>query len=189
MRPSLARPATDANGAYRAAGACPPSRGSGECVVVPIGKASLFSEAWPMRSLRPHQARTPSRRRFRQLGDGAFGLSIGDRLDSVEPMTSTPPATRSSLDARSERAPLDSGVPLARDNATAPDVVAVVGLPRERDRAPSSRFSCWPSRRSRSTRRSRSSSSRCSWPASSCWSAWTSSSCGGFWHRCSGSPR
>ena len=92
---------------------CPPSRGSGECVVVPIGKASLFSEAWPMRSLRPHQARTPSRRRFRQLGDGAFGLSVGDRLDGVEPMTSTPPATRSSLDARSARAPLDSGVPLA----------------------------------------------------------------------------
>ena len=55
----------------------------------------------------------PSRRRFRQLGDGAFGLSIGDRLDSVEPMTSTPPATRSSLDARSARAPSGSGVPPA----------------------------------------------------------------------------
>ena len=81
-------------------------------MVVPIGKASLFSEAWPMRSRRPHQTRTPSRRRFRQLGDGAFGLSIGDRLDSVEPMTSTPPATRPSLDARSGRAPLNGGVPL-----------------------------------------------------------------------------
>ena len=73
-------------------------------------QGQLFSEAWPMRSLRPHQMRTPSRRRFRQLGDGAFGLSIRDRLDSVEPMTSTPPATRSSLDARSTRAPSDSGV-------------------------------------------------------------------------------
>jgi two-component system, NarL family, sensor histidine kinase UhpB len=83
---------------------------SGECVVAPIGNGSLFSEAWPMRSLRPHQARTPSRRRFRRLGGGAFGLSIGDRLDSVEPMTSTPPATRSSLDARPTRAPADSGV-------------------------------------------------------------------------------
>ena len=102
----------DADGAYRAAGTRPPSRGSGECVVLPIGKASLLSEAWPMRPLRPHQARTPPRRRFRQLGDRALDLSIGDRLDSVEPMTSTPPATRPSLDARSGRAPLNGGVPL-----------------------------------------------------------------------------
>ena len=90
-----------------------PSRCSAECVQVPIGKASLFSEALPMRSLRPHQTRTPSRRRFRQLGDGAFGLSVRDRLGGVEPMTSIPPATRPSLDARSGRAPLNGGVPLA----------------------------------------------------------------------------
>ena len=66
-----------------------------------------------MRSIRPRQTRTPSRRRFRQLGDGAFGLSVRDRLDGVEPMTSTPPATRPSLDARSGRVPLNGGVPLA----------------------------------------------------------------------------
>jgi len=65
-----------------------------------------------MRSVRPRQTRTPSRRRFRELGDGAFGLSVGDRLDGAEPMTPTPPATRPSLDARSGRAPLNGGVPL-----------------------------------------------------------------------------
>jgi two-component system, NarL family, sensor histidine kinase UhpB len=66
-----------------------------------------------MRSVRPRQMRTPPRRRFRQLGDGAFGVTVGDRLDGVEPMTSTPPATRSSLDARPTRSPLDGEVPAA----------------------------------------------------------------------------
>jgi two-component system, NarL family, sensor histidine kinase UhpB len=66
-----------------------------------------------MRSVRPRQMRTPSRRRFRQLGEGAFGLSVRDRLDGAEPMTSTPPATRSSLDARPTRSPLDGEVPAA----------------------------------------------------------------------------
>src|SRR5215211_4830994 len=66
-----------------------------------------------MRSVRPRQMRTPPRRHFRQLGDGAFGLSVRDRLDGVEPMTSTPPATRSSLDARPARSPLDGEVPAA----------------------------------------------------------------------------
>src|SRR5215218_6582718 len=66
-----------------------------------------------MRSVRPRQMRTPPRRRFRQLRDGAFGLSVRDRLDGVEPMTSTPPATRSSLDARSTRSPSDGEVPAA----------------------------------------------------------------------------
>jgi two-component system sensor histidine kinase UhpB len=84
-----------------------------ECVLVPMAKPGRLSEACPMRSVRQRQTRTPSRRRFRQLGDGAFGLSVGDRLDGVEPMTSTPPATRQSFDGRSTRGPLDSGVPPA----------------------------------------------------------------------------
>src|SRR5215210_1270275 len=42
----------------------------------------------------------------------SIGFSARDRLDGVEPMTSTPPATRPSLDARSTPAPGDSG-PLA----------------------------------------------------------------------------
>jgi two-component system, NarL family, sensor histidine kinase UhpB len=65
-----------------------------------------------MRSVRPRQTRTPPRHRFRQLGDGGFGLSVRDKLDGVEPMTSTPAATCPSLDARPTRAPLDSGVPV-----------------------------------------------------------------------------
>src|SRR5215208_2955649 len=66
-----------------------------------------------MRSVRTCQPRTLGRWRFRQLGHGPFGLSIKDRLYDVEPMTSTPPATRQSMDARSTRVPLDSGVPSA----------------------------------------------------------------------------
>jgi two-component system, NarL family, sensor histidine kinase UhpB len=50
-----------------------------------------------MRSVRPRQTCAPSRRRFRQPGDGALGMGVRDRLDGVEPMTSTPPATRASL--------------------------------------------------------------------------------------------
>src|SRR5215208_5812484 len=84
-----------------------------KCVLVPMATPGVLGEAWRMRSVRPRHTRTPARRRFQQLGDGAFGLSIGDRLDGVEPMTSTPPVTRSSLDARSTRAPSDSGVSLA----------------------------------------------------------------------------
>src|SRR5688500_3914046 len=57
-----------------------------------------------MRSVRRRQTGAPSRRRFRQVGEGAFSSTIGARLDSVEPMTSTPPAARSSLDARSRSA-------------------------------------------------------------------------------------
>jgi two-component system, NarL family, sensor histidine kinase UhpB len=87
-----------------------PDCGAPKCVLVPMVTPGVSGEAWRMRSVRPRQPRTLGRRRFRQLGDGAFGLSIGDRLDGVEPMTSTPPATRHSMDARSARAPSDSGV-------------------------------------------------------------------------------
>ena len=82
-------------------------------MVVPIAKSGPVGEARSMRFVRPRLTPTPSRRRFRQLGDGAFELSVRDRLDGVEPMTSTPPATRPSLDARSTRAPLDVGEPAA----------------------------------------------------------------------------
>jgi two-component system sensor histidine kinase UhpB len=62
----------------------------------------------------------PPRRRFRQLGDGAFGLSVRDGLGGVEPTTPAPPATRPSLDARSTRAPLNRGVPAAETTPSHP---------------------------------------------------------------------
>jgi two-component system, NarL family, sensor histidine kinase UhpB len=66
-----------------------------------------------MRAVRRRQTRPPAGRAFRHLGDGVLGSNVRDRLDSVEPMTSTPPAARSSLDAGSTSAPGDSRMPLA----------------------------------------------------------------------------
>jgi two-component system, NarL family, sensor histidine kinase UhpB len=78
-----------------------------------MGTPGLVGEACRMRSVRPRQTRAPSRRRLRQLDGGAFDLRLRDGLDSVEPRTSTPLATRASREARSTRALLGSRVPPA----------------------------------------------------------------------------
>jgi two-component system sensor histidine kinase UhpB len=73
-----------------------------------------------MRPVRRRQTRAPSRRRFRQFGDGAFISTVRDRLDSVEPMTSTPPAARPSLDARSKSGLRDGEASLAETRRAHP---------------------------------------------------------------------